>query len=61
MDLWETLTPDQKKIVKDNPQWLMEGRHPMMHKRFDGKKHPVMHKGPDGKKPMMDKKDNDNK
>jgi Spy/CpxP family protein refolding chaperone len=49
MDLWETLTPDQKKIVKENPQWLMGGRHPMMHKRFDGKK------------PMMDKKDNDNK
>jgi|CZKP01.1.fsa_nt_gi hypothetical protein len=61
MDLWETLTADQKKIVKDNPQWLMGGRHPMMHKRFGGMKHPMMHKGSDGKKPMMDKKDNDNK
>jgi len=61
MDIWETLTPDQKKIAKDNPQWLMRGRHPMMHKRFEGKRPPMMHKGSDGKKPMMDKKDNDNK
>jgi Spy/CpxP family protein refolding chaperone len=48
MDLWETLTPEQKKLVKDNPEWLMEGRHPMMHKRMGGKR-----------PPMMDKKDND--
>ena len=61
MDIWETLTPEQKKIVKDNPQWLMGDRHHMMHKRFEGKNHPMMHKGSDGKRPMMDKKDNDNK
>jgi Spy/CpxP family protein refolding chaperone len=61
MDIWETLTPEQKKIVKDNPQWLMGDRHQMMHKRFEGKNHPMMHKGSDGKRPMMDKKDNDNK
>jgi Spy/CpxP family protein refolding chaperone len=44
MDVWETLTPEQKKLVKENPQWLMGGRHPMMHKRFDGTKPPMMHK-----------------
>jgi Spy/CpxP family protein refolding chaperone len=59
MDIWETLTPEQKIIVKENPQWLMWNRHPMMHKRFDGKKHPMMHKGSDDKKPPMPKKDND--
>ncbi|MDR3666037.1 MAG: Spy/CpxP family protein refolding chaperone [Ignavibacteriaceae bacterium] len=44
MDLWELLTPEQQKLVKDNPQWLMEGRHRMMHRRMDGKKPPMMHK-----------------
>jgi Spy/CpxP family protein refolding chaperone len=42
-DIWETLTPEQKKMVKDNPQWLMGGRHPMMHKGMDGKRPPKMH------------------
>ena len=44
MDLWELLTPEQKKLVKDNPEWLMGGRHPMMHKRMEGKKPPMMNK-----------------
>jgi len=59
LDLWDTLTPEQKKLVKENPQWLMGGRHPMMHRRFGDMKHPMMHKGLDGKKPPMPKKDND--
>jgi Spy/CpxP family protein refolding chaperone len=59
MDVWETLTPEQKKLVKENPQWLMGERHPMMHRRFGDMKHPRMHKGSDGKKPPMPKKDND--
>jgi Spy/CpxP family protein refolding chaperone len=56
-DIWETLTPEQKKLVKDNPQWLMGGRHPMMHKRMGDMKHPMMHKGSDGKKPPIPKDD----
>jgi Spy/CpxP family protein refolding chaperone len=59
MDVWETLTPEQKKMVKENPQWLMGGRHPIMHRRFGDMKHPMMHKGSDGKKPPMPPKDND--
>ena len=59
MDVWETLTPEQKKLVKENPQWLMGERHPMIHRRFGDMKHPMMHKGSDGKKPPMPKKDND--
>ena len=43
-DIWETLTPEQKKLVKENPQWLMGGKHPMMHKRMDDKRHPMMDK-----------------
>ena len=34
IDIWETLTPEQKKIAKDSPQWFGEKRHPRMHKRF---------------------------
>jgi Spy/CpxP family protein refolding chaperone len=44
MDIWETLTPEQKKMVKENPQWLMGGKHPMMHRRMGGKKPPMMDK-----------------
>ena len=44
MDLWETLTPEQKKLVKENPQWLMGGKHPMMHKRMGGKRPPMVDK-----------------
>ena len=44
MDIWETLTPEQKKLVKENPQWLMGGKHPMMHKRMGGKRPPMMDK-----------------
>jgi Spy/CpxP family protein refolding chaperone len=44
MDIWELLTPEQKKLVKDNPEWLMEGRYKMMHKRMEGKRPPIMHK-----------------
>src|ERR1035437_1837433 len=44
MDVWETLTPEQKKIVKENPQLFMEGKHPMIHKRYEGKKPPMIHK-----------------
>jgi Spy/CpxP family protein refolding chaperone len=43
MDIWETFTPEQKKLVKDNPQWLMGNRHPMMHERKDGKRPPMKH------------------
>jgi Spy/CpxP family protein refolding chaperone len=42
LDIWETLTPEQKKLVKENPQWLMGGKHPMMHKRMGGKRPPMM-------------------
>jgi Spy/CpxP family protein refolding chaperone len=38
MDIWETLTPEQKKLVKENPEWLMGGKHPMMHKRMGDKR-----------------------
>jgi Spy/CpxP family protein refolding chaperone len=58
MDIWEILTPEQQKMVKDNPQWLMGGRHPMMHKRMGDMRHPMNHKGSDGKKPPMPKDDN---
>jgi hypothetical protein len=44
MDVWELLTPEQKKLVKENPQWLMGERHPMMRKGSDGKRPPMMHK-----------------
>ena len=44
MDIWELLTAEQKKLVKENPEWLMGGRHPMMHKWSVGKKPPMMHK-----------------
>ena len=44
MDIWETLTPEQKKLVKENPQWLMGGKHPMMHKRMGDKRPPKMDK-----------------
>jgi Spy/CpxP family protein refolding chaperone len=42
MDIWETFTPEQKKLLKENPQWLMGGKHPMMHRRMDGKRPPMM-------------------
>src|ERR1035437_509702 len=42
MDIWETFTPEQKKLVKENPQWLMGGKHPMMHKRMGDKRPPKM-------------------
>jgi Spy/CpxP family protein refolding chaperone len=44
MDIWETLTPEQKKLVKENPEWLMGGKHPMMHKRMGDKRPPMMGK-----------------